>query len=231
MQLRTVRLSGNACRFGDLCFLSTPVTEAQFPKTFGQKLDELGVGQKGNCFVALSDTKEIRYRDIEHRNIKFAVIPRSVRELCSFAFERCMRLRFLVFEDESTLERIGNYCFLRSGLERITIPSATTDIAPSAFQNCLQLKEIGQIRGQEIVKFALGRDGIYEFPPETTLVGGISLYDLREMSEVFLPEGLTSVGRHWFAGSRVTKVHIPASVAELDDYAFAWCAQLSEVVF
>ena len=48
---------------------------------------------------------------------------------------------------------------------------------------------------------------------------------------MFLPEGLTSVGRNWFAGSRVTKVFIPASVAELDDYAFAWCAQLSEVVF
>ena len=179
---RTVRLSDNILGLGTFCYMHPEGRPMFLLPSVGACLAEFTEGNEKNIFWVKDSAKAVRWNDSECKSIQFAIIPYSVRELCSNAFERYKRLKEVIFEDGSRLEKIGNNSFVGSGLERIAIPSATKDIAPSAFQNCLRLKEIGQIRGQDIVKFALGRDGIYEFPPETTLVGGISLYDLREMS-------------------------------------------------
>lgn len=87
------------------------------------------------------------------------------------------------------------------------------------------------MRGKDTVNLLLGRDRIHELPQEITLAENVPLFTLRGTSEVVLPEGLVSVGRSWFAGSRVQRVRFPFSVAELGCWAFAECEILEEVVF
>lgn len=76
-----------------------------------------------------------------------------------------------------------------------------------------------------------GADRIHELPSETTYVGSVPLFNLRIMNEAALPEGLVSVGRNWFTGSMVRSVQLPASVRELEDWAFAECVALGQIMF
>lgn len=87
-------------------------------------------------------TEMVRWVDVEYRGIRFVIVPRSVRELCPFVFERCKRLREVIFEDGSRLRKIGKGCFCGSGLEQITLPSAVEEISVDAFQNCERLRKV-----------------------------------------------------------------------------------------
>ena len=55
--------------------------------------------------------------------------------------------------------------------------------------------------------------------------------DLRRIAQVVIPEGTERIGNHWFWGSDVVSVTIPASVAEIGVDAFCKCAKLTTVVF
>ena len=50
-----------------------------------------------------------------------------------YAFHACKELRSVVFGDNSRLEKIGNSCFAKSGLESIRTPSALKEIGDGAF--------------------------------------------------------------------------------------------------
>lgn len=60
---------------------------------------------------------------------------------------------------------------------------------------------------------------------------GKPLAELFALRALELPDGLTRVGSYWFAGSKVERVVVPASVQELGSWAFRSCGQLEEVVF
>lgn len=57
-----------------------------------------------------------------------------------------------------------------------------------------------------------------------------SLWDLRKLLDVRLPEGLHEIGGAWFAGSRIRRVHVPASVQKIGEKAFYHCPSLRGVV-
>ena len=63
------------------------------------------------------------------------------------------------------------------------------------------------------------------------MVGNVSLWDLRGLKEVVVPEGVTKIGDRWFSQAAVTKVFIPASVREIGTEAFYGCKELEEMLF
>ena len=62
-----------------------------------------------------------------------------------------------------------------------------------------------------------------------TVLGCLTLRQLRGLRTVEFPDGLEAVGEGWLADSAVERVTIPASVREIRRYAFAFCEKLKSV--
>ena len=60
-------------------------------------------------------------------------------------------------------------------------------------------------------------------PPAGTMAGNTRVWDLRELKEVVIPEGVERIGNYWFYGCEVESVIIPASVKEIGARAFCKC--------
>ena len=51
-----------------------------------------------------------------------------MREICTEAFYECKKLREIIFEEGSKLEKIGQNCFCGAGIEKIVIPTGVDEI-------------------------------------------------------------------------------------------------------
>lgn len=63
------------------------------------------------------------------------------------------------------------------------------------------------------------------------MAGDARVWDLRNLREVVIPEGVEGIGRHWFYYTAVESVTIPASVREIGARAFCRCWKLRKVEF
>lgn len=71
------------------------------------------------------------------------IVSNSIRELEDYAFYRCQKLREVVFESGSHLERIGEACFAGCGIESMCLPRSLRDIDIQAFDGCQSLSQLG----------------------------------------------------------------------------------------
>ena len=72
--------------------------------------------------------KKIGRKCFYEAGLKTLVLPDTLRELGSNAFENCENLKNVTFTPESRLERIGQSCFCGVVIKRITIPRGVTKI-------------------------------------------------------------------------------------------------------
>lgn len=63
------------------------------------------------------------------------------------------------------------------------------------------------------------------------MLGGRLLRDLRELSEVVIPEGTEKIESFWFRQSSVKSIVIPKSVEVIEQGAFRKCENLKRVSF
>lgn len=56
-----------------------------------------------------------------------------MREICADAFYKCEKLREVIFEEGSKLEKIGQGCFCNAGIRRIVIPKGVEEIQEHTF--------------------------------------------------------------------------------------------------
>ena len=59
-----------------------------------------------------------------------------------------------------------------------------------------------------------------------TLPGGVRLQDLCVMKGAVIPDGVERIGNHWFEGSQIESITLPASVTEIGKGAFCNCWKL-----
>ena len=64
-----------------------------------------------------------------------------------------------------------------------------------------------------------------------TIVGDVSLWELRQQNDVMIPDGIELIEERWFMNSQIETVTIPASVKKIEKEAFRGCQQLREVKF
>ena len=120
-------------------------------------------------------------------------------------------------------------------IEELILPGMLTEIGERAFDWCYNLKKI-YLEGD--CEFDLARIGLLGFnisaqiiPLSVTLPGGVRLQDLYMMKSVVIPDGVEKIGNHWFFGSEVESVKLPASVREIGEYAFRNCKNLKQITF
>ena len=85
-------------------------------------------------------------------DIEKVFIPNTVRELENNAFSYCRKLREIIFESGSQLEKIGKECFFNCGLEEVTVPKSVCSIGRSAFHYCSNLRSLTFEEGSQLAR-------------------------------------------------------------------------------
>ena len=68
-------------------------------------------------------------------------------------------------------------------------------------------------------------------PQPETIAGCVKVWDLKELKDVVIPDGVEKIGNHWFWGSDVERVTIPASAREIGAETFCYCMKLTKITF
>ena len=80
--------------------------------------------------------------------VESLTIPATVTHINNSAFENCVNLKKVTFEDGSCLEKIEHSAFSNCGsLREIELPATVEYIASSAFRNCTSLESISIPKG------------------------------------------------------------------------------------
>ncbi len=111
-------------------------------------------------------------------------------------------------------------------IERVSISSTITEIGSEAFSGCTSLKAvyIESILAWCNINFA-------DYYANPLYYAGNLYVDKKLVTELLIPEGVTSVGFAAFNGcTSITSVTLPATVETIETAAFKGCTALAEIV-
>ena len=141
-------------------------------------------------------------------------IPSSVKEIRHFAFENCI------------------------GLTEISIPESVTEIWRGTFQGCEGLNKVEFASIEQMCSMTYCPEvdediqellnQLWQYPNSNPLYMAKHLWiDGQEVTDLVIPEGITSIGNLAFAGGAFTSVTIPESVTSIGHSAFRGCKDLT----
>ena len=158
----------------------------------GHGISEISEG----CFCNTSNLKEI-------------IIPNSVIEIDVNAFSSS-KIENVYFEENSTLQSIGDWSFANSNIKRIDLPNSVISIGEYAFRDS-RLKILNILEDSNLVN-------IDSFA-----------FALTNISYIYLPSKLTTIGSFAFELTNLSEVIIPASIINYEPSAFASCYYLENI--
>ena len=152
------------------------------------------------------------------------VIPEGVTSIGDYAFYSCSRLtRELVIPEGVT--SIGSNAFYGcSGLTSITLPSSLRSIGMDAFAGCGGIETL-EYKGtiDQWLSIDFGSTCITS-TSHTFIVNG------EELTNLVVPEGVTSIGYSAFSGcSGLTSITLPSSLTSILSGAFSGCRGLTSI--
>ena len=176
--------------------------------------------------------------------IENITIPGSVKTIEYNAFYQCHYLKSIVIEKGVTsIGESAFYCCC--SLTSVTLPNTLTYIGKRAFDSCESLKSITIPKSVTSmgsgVFYDSGLESLYytgdiadwcqiDFEGYILLNEKTDLYINNELiTELNIPEGVTSIGNYAFARSNITKVVIPNSVTSIGDWTFYACNELTSI--
>lgn len=151
--------------------------------------------------------------------LESVVLPASLTSIGRYAFFGCKALKSLVLPEN--VVSIGTYAFYQcSALTSVTFGSKIRTIYNGAFNNCTNLKTV-QI--SDLAAWCNIEFGMENSNPLT--LDGANLYVGNQViTELVIPEGVTSIGDYAFFGTNFRSVTIPDSVASIGYAAFSGSA-------
>ena len=175
----------------------------------------------------------------EMSKLTSAVIPEGVNKLGSYAFYSSGLSSVSL---PSTLLTISDYSFYDcDGLTSIVIPEGTTTIGYRAFYGSNNLKNIsmpgtvtsisdGAFNGVAVTTVGpVGGGYDYEFGWTETIPSN-AFREMRKLTSVVIPEGITSIGSYAFYSSSLTSVSLPSTLTAITTYCFYDCDGLTSIV-
>lgn len=95
------------------------------------------------------------------------------------------------------MECVEGYCFNKSGIEEITLPSTLKEIHDDAFKNCNNLKTIWIEEGctPDVRKYV---GNSVDIVPADLKAAGDLLLGLRRQKNAVIPDGVQKIGKRWF---------------------------------
>ena len=177
-------------------------------------------------------------------------LPAGLTEISDHMFSHCGSLKSITIPESVT--NIGESAFSSSGLKNIVIPEGVTVIGEWAFAWCYldSITISSTVTGIGSSAFVMGTWGsrgpnhvyisdleawcgiIFEDGKANPLRCGAALYLNGEaVTELVIPEGVTTISNFAFYGSKITSITIPSSVTGIGDSAFSDCKSLTAITF
>lgn len=130
------------------------------------------------------------------------VLSESLTSLGTSAFLSCSSLTRITLP--ARLQSIGSSCFSYSGLTAIAIPEGISTLESSTFRHCEQLAQV-------------------TLPSRLKSIRAQAFDSCHALTELELPDGLTTLGKYAFSDSGLEQLRIPASVSDFGDAVFRGC--------
>lgn len=172
-------------------------------------------------------------------------LPESVTAIGDAAFYNCSGLTSLLLP--SQLLQIGTAAFEGcTGLTALELPASVTTLGDNAFAECTSLQQITVADGNSafvsvdgvllnqaqttLIRYPIAKSGTaYTVPATVTELAPSAFESCTRLTEIGLPNTLSSIGAWAFANTGLTAIHLPNSVRTVDDHAFCACTALTDV--
>ncbi len=187
----TVEVPAGIIQIGQSAFEGSKVVKVILPST----VTKIGDYAFNNC-------KELEHIELQN----------SVKSIGYCAFKNCKKLEGISLPD--SLSTINNSAFESSGLLKVTLPSALTQIKGGVFYECKKLKSI-------------------DMPKNLKVIGGMAFEMCYSLEKVTIPENVTRVGLEAFAYcySLQNIVINSSKIEKVGDHPFLFHAANRKVVF
>lgn len=154
----------------------------------------------------------------ECNGLQSITIPNSVTSIYSYVFYYCYNLGTITIPDSVITLGSGvfSYCY---NLRSVTMPNTITNISSSLFINCNALTRLNS-----------DTDGVFNLPTSLTSIGSYAFQYCYGLTTVSIPNGVTNINNYAFRGcSGLTSVDIPSNVASIGGGAFSGCISLTSI--
>lgn len=173
------------------------------------------------------------------RNTRFTTItiPNSVAGISSFAFQDCILLQSVYFEDGSTISTITTSMFLGCvALNSINLPISVLSIQVNAFRSCINLQNItlpSGLIGIGINCFlACVALRSVTFPDTVTIIRDFAFGNCTNLTSISLPQtAALTLGPSAFSNTAIPSITIYPNVSALPASCFQNCGALTSVIF
>ena len=173
-----------------------------------------------------------------------AVKGTSVTRLKNQAFDYCSSLASIDFPNlQTTDDSSFGHC---TSLVSYTIPASVTSINGAAFIGCTNLTNLSvnsnsyYFSCENRILYNKNKTAIYAFlssrtdtayvvPSTVTTIGERAFYYNNYLKSVVLSNGVESIRRSAFVGSKIQSIFIPQSVTSILSSAFSYCNSLASV--
>ncbi|MBR2836642.1 MAG: leucine-rich repeat domain-containing protein [Coriobacteriales bacterium] len=209
--LRSYNLSTSLVTIGDEAFANTLINEVILSDT----VKTIGYKAFANCPL------------IERVHLGAGVESWNTSWGENSAFENDARLTTLTIEEGAL--NIGATAFRNcTALTTVETPLTLTSVGAGAFQNCIALTSAHIARG--VINDSAFKDcsSLYDVDlGVTTEIAGHAFQGCVALSDIYLPDTLTTIGDSAFDGcTSLQTIDIPDSITYLGCYAFANCTGL-----
>lgn len=187
--------------------------------------------------------------------LKTITFPNKLKAISERAFDRCTQLQEAAIPN--SVSGIGRWAFHGCiSLHTVTLPDNLHELEECVFQGCQALKAIHTKRIHTIKPYAF--DGCIrlekvEFTEALTTIGDLAFQDCRSLTQVTLPNSVTSIENGCFGGClklkdvqlseslnyipyglfsncrSLTQITLPSNVNRIGYSAFANCIALKEI--
>ena len=169
------------------------------------------IGKTGEYIIPAS-VKTIGGKAFFRSKLQHITLQQGITEIgwTAFCASNVQQMRF-----PNDLKTIGLYAFQNCNeLQEIYIPASVTDIGYGAFDGCKKLQSINVKEGNEnyisedgvlynkakseLIQYPAGKPGSFTVPSSVTEIGGQAFNLANQLTEIWLPTNLSTIGRFAF---------------------------------